>query len=191
MTNGNMIVPYVLDPSHSQRLEIAIEIIKSYAQIKRAIILDFINTLKSRFATQLPTFTTETNVDLGEYERERYINIISITKPSWKRDGQGIEIVLQSQERGLRGFIIGVSKSDHESKDDWPELFGELVSRYGQGDSHPWWYYSRRIDKFAVWDHETLLELRKPSTLDFFVEQFETIRSIAEPIIDSLSPMNS
>src|SRR6266446_313735 len=123
MTNGNMIVPYVLDPSHSQRLEIAIEIIKSYAQIKRAIILDFINTLKSRFATQLPTFTTETNVDLGEYERERYINIISITKPSWKRDGQGIEIVLQSQERGLRGFIIGVSKSDHESKDDWPELF--------------------------------------------------------------------
>jgi hypothetical protein len=182
MANGNMIVPYILDPSHPQRLEIAIEIVKSYAQIKETIIWDFINKLKSSFATQLPEFTVE--VECEGYERGKY-HYIAVEKDSWQRDGQGIRIVLQSQKRGLRDFIIGVSKADHPSEDEWPELFVELESNYGPGRRHPWWYYFRRIDRFADWDHETLMELRKPSTLDFFVEQFERIRSIAGPIIDS------
>jgi hypothetical protein len=65
-----------------------------------------------------------------------------------------------------------------------PKLSAALNSQYGAGDRSSGWPYYRKVDNFADWDNETLVELRKPSTLDFFVDQFESIRLIAEPIIN-------
>ena len=59
MANGNMIVPYVLDPLHPKRLEIAIEIVKSFPQIKSEIICDFATRLASQCAIQFPAFTVQ------------------------------------------------------------------------------------------------------------------------------------
>jgi hypothetical protein len=39
MANDNMIVDYVLDPLHPRRLDIAMELVKNYPQIKRDVIL--------------------------------------------------------------------------------------------------------------------------------------------------------
>lgn len=177
-----MIVEYVLDPLHPRRLEIAIELVKNYPQIKRDIIFDFATQLEAKFAEQFPTFTV--NITLKRYERERYVGIL-ITKPSWKNIG----ISLEAQNWGCRGFIIGVKNSE-ESGDNLPELSAALNSQYGAGTSSQWWPYHRQVDNFADWNNDTLVELRKPSILDFFVDQFESIRFIAEPIINRalLSP---
>ena len=189
MANGNMIVPYVLDPSNLKRLEIAIDVAKSYPQIKQKIVFDFVRGLKSELEKQLPALIKVRN-DLEEdgydFERKKNVEIISLTKPSWKRDDQEIKICLQGQDKGLKGgFMIGVSKSQ-ESNEGWHELLEELQSKYvSSGTSHSWWYYFVKIDQFADWEYDTLIELRKPSTLDFFVKQFESIRAIAEPFIDS------
>ena len=69
MANGNMIVPYILDPSNSIRLEIAIDIVTSYPQIKQEIVFDFVSRLKSRLETQFPAFTEVHNhLEEDEYE---------------------------------------------------------------------------------------------------------------------------
>ncbi len=177
MANGNMIVPYVLDPLHPKRLEIAIEIVKSFPQIKSEIICDFATRLASQCAIQFPAFTVESS--LKNYGREPY-GYLAITKPAWK---EGMSICLEAQNAGLRDFVIGVQKSE-ESGGSWPELFAGLHEQYGSGRSNQWWYYYRRITKFADWNHDTLRELCKPSTLDFFVDEFDHIRGIAEPMID-------
>lgn len=177
MANENMIVQYVLDPQNPSRLKIAIEIFKSYPEIKRKIIFDFVDKLEYRLKAEFPTFNVDDS--LKDYEHDRYVGI-SITKHFW----QDAYIHLQAQEWGLGGFTIGISKSK-ASENTWPELFEELNKTYGPGRRQQWWYYYRRVDNFADWKDDTLIELREPGTVDFFVDQFESIRSIAEPIIDS------
>jgi hypothetical protein len=176
MANDNMIVDYVLDPLHPRRLDIAMELVKNYPQIKRDVIFDFATRLEAKFAEQFPTFTI--NVTLKRYERERYVGV-TITNSSW----QNLRINLEAQTWGCRGFVIGVQNAE-ESGSDMPELSAALNSQYGAGDRSSGWPYYRKVDNFADWDNETLVELRKPSTLDFFVDQFESIRLIAEPIIN-------
>jgi hypothetical protein len=176
MANDNMIVEYVLDSLHPRRLEIAMELVKSYPQIKKDVIFDFASRLEDKFAEQFPTFTI--NVTLKRYERERYVGV-TIANSSW----QSLRISLESQTWGCRGFVIGVQNAE-ESGSDMPELSAALNSQYGAGSRNSWWPYYRKVDNFPDWDNETLVELRKPSTLDFFVEQFESIRLIAEPIIN-------
>lgn len=176
MANGNMIAEYVLDPLHPRRLEIAIELVKSYPQIKRDIIFDFATKLEARFAEQFPTFTRK--VSLKSYERDRYVGV-AITTSSWPR----LFISLEAQNWGCRGFIIGVQNAE-ASERTLPELTVALNHQFGAGRSNQWWLYFRQVDHFAHWDNETLIELRKPSTLEFFVDQFERIRLIAEPIIN-------
>jgi len=47
MANANIIVPYVLDSANAKRLEIAVEIVKSYPEVKHKIVCDFLNALQS------------------------------------------------------------------------------------------------------------------------------------------------
>src|SRR2546429_9990047 len=101
MANGDIIVPYVLDPPNARRLEIAVKIVKSYPEIKHKIICDFLSALQSRLADQYPAFTVNVyQFQPKEYERKKYFQIILMTKPSWKRDQQNIGICLTDRELG-------------------------------------------------------------------------------------------
>lgn len=182
MANDNMIVEYVLDPLHPRRLEIAIELVKNYPQIKRDIIFDFATRLEAKLSEQFLACTV--NSALKRYERERYVAVV-ITQSSWQNMG----ISLEAQTWGCKDFVIGVRNIEAPII-NLPELSAALHSQYGAGRSNQWWHYYRQVDNFADWNNDTLSELRKPSTLDFFVDQFESIRLIAEPIINRalLSP---
>lgn len=80
-------------------------------------------------------------------------------------------------------MTVGISKCE-QTEDDWPELFTKLNDNFQRGKKHSWWYYYSLVDGFRDGNNDTLLKLRDPDTLDFFIEQFERIRAIAEPIID-------
>lgn len=177
-----LIASYVLQ--NEGNLEVALKIAFAFDEIRKKIILDFLEALEKDLSKSLDHKWVIKN-DLKENVFDHWRGLY-ITKNEWREDLL-YRIGFASEKYGARGFIIGVTKKQESQPIEGGKLNKLLGEKYkpGLASSH-WEWYQWVEGNYGNWDNEEVLikMYQKQETVSYFKEQILRIKEIAEPIID-------
>ena len=150
-----MIIKHVLEKE--EHLSVALGIVSSFGEIRKRIIIKFLNDLESRLKTDLSD-DWEIDMNLRDNPFERYQGVF-LSKDSWK--GKYM-VGIEADNKNAEAFCIGVKKE----KEDCPQvedLYSGLNSRYRHGAHSPMWVWWHWLDtpyynqQFPLQSKRTLL----------------------------------
>ncbi|HHW43584.1 MAG TPA: hypothetical protein GXX25_07210 [Desulfotomaculum sp.] len=152
-----------------------------YDEIRKKIIVSFSELLENEIKKFLDNKWLIDNI-LKERPLERYA-CFGVRKKEW---GERYGIYIEAQGTGAKEFIIGILKKPEAPQIN--ELKELLDNKCGQGNSHEWWVWYRKVDEhYKSWDDEhVLVEMyfKNEEHINYFKEEILKIKELASDLID-------
>jgi len=177
-----LIVDYALE--NESNLEIALKIAFAFNEIRKKIIIDFLDALENALRESLDNeWTIQNNLKKDVFAKWKGCYI---AKKKW----QDICLIgIESDSSDAKNFFVTVRKN----KEQIPEAIGGgklknlLDKEYRPGSGGEQWIYWKYFEGiYRNWDEEVLIKMsfKKDEIVRYFKEQILRIKDIATPVID-------